>query len=126
MEIGTQALTACEVAADGGAISLGFVDSTGNPATIRLSLSQAGSLAMTLPGLIDKALQTRSGDQSLRHAYPLASWMLEQSSDPTEVMITLRTEDGFSVCFSIPRQRQSELGEALVAQPAPGAALQVN
>ena len=117
MKIDTQALTTCEVAADGGAISLGFVDSTGNPATIRLSLNQVGALAMTLPGLIDKALQTRFGDRSLRYAYPLASWLVEQSSDPTQSMVTLRTEDGFSVCFSIPRQQQSELGEALVAQP---------
>jgi hypothetical protein len=118
MKIDTQALTTCEVAADGGAISLGFVDSTGNPATIRLSLNQVGALAMTLPGLIDKALQTRFGDQSLRYAYPLASWLVEQSSDPTQSMVTLRTEDGFSVCFSIPRQQQSELGEALVDQQA--------
>jgi hypothetical protein len=118
MKIDTQALTTCEVAADGGAISLGFVDSTGNPATIRLSLNQVGALAMTLPGLIDKALQTKFGDQSLRYAYPLASWVVEQSSDPTQGMITLRTVDGFSVCFSIPRAQQSELGEALVAQPA--------
>ena len=118
MEIDTQAFTTCEVAADGGVISLGFVDSTGNPATIRLSLNQVGALAMTLPGLIDKALQTRFGDQSLRYAYPLASWAVEQSSDPTQGMVTLRTVDGFSVCFSIPRQQQSELGEALVAQPA--------
>jgi hypothetical protein len=118
MEIDTQALTTCEVAADGGAISLGFVDSTGNPATIRLSLNQVGALAMTLPGLIDKALQTRFGDQSLRYAYPLDSWIVEQSSDPTQAMVTLRTTDGFSVCFSIPRRQQSELGEALVAQLA--------
>jgi hypothetical protein len=116
MKIDTQALTTCEVAADGGAISLGFVDSTGNPATIRLSLNQVGALAMTLPGLIDKALQTRFGDQSLRYAYPLASWLVEQSSDPTQTMVTLRTVDGFSVCFSIPQRTQSELGEALVAQ----------
>ena len=119
MKIDTQALTTCEVAADGGAISLGFVDSTGNPATIRLSINQVGALAMTLPGLIDKALQTRFGDQSLRYAYPLASWAIEQSTDPTQGMVTLRTTDGFSVCFSIPRQQQSELGEALVAQYAP-------
>jgi hypothetical protein len=37
MEIDTQSLTTCEVAADGGAISLGFVDSTrrrsGSPST---------------------------------------------------------------------------------------------
>ena len=126
MEIDTEALTTCEVAADGGAISLGFVDSEGKPATIRLSLNQVGALAMTLPGLIDKALQTRFGDQSLRYAYPLASWKVEQSSDPTQGMVTLRTVDGFSVCFSIPREQQSELGEALVAQPAARLTLRTN
>ena len=126
MEIDTQALTNCEVAPDGGVISLGFVDSAGRPATIRLSLNQVGALAMTLPGLIDKALQTRYGDRSLRYAYPLASWMVEQSTDPTQGMVTLRTVDGFSVCFSIPREQQSELGEALVAQPAPKVTLRAH
>ena len=126
MEIDTQALTTCEVAADGGAISLGFVDSTGTPATIRLSLNQVGALAMTQPSLLDKALQTRFGDKSLRYAYPLASWVVEQSTDPTQGMVTLRTVDGFSVCFSIPRQQQSELGEALVAQPAPKVTLRAH
>jgi hypothetical protein len=126
MEIETQALTTCEVAADGQAISLGFVDSGGQPATIRLSLNQVGALAMTLPGLIDKALQTRYGDQSLRYAYPLDSWVIEQSTDPTRGMVTLRTTDGFSVCFSIPRAQQSELGEALVAQPVPKVVMRAN
>ena len=115
MDIDTQALTTCEVAPDGGAISLGFVDSTGRPATIRLSLNQIGALAMTLPGLIDKALRALYGDQSLRYAYPLESWAVEQSSDPTTGMITHSTVDGFSVCFSMPRSQQSELGEALAA-----------
>jgi len=126
MEIETQALTTCEVAADGNAISLGFVDATGRPAMIRLSLNQVGALAMTLPGLIDKALQTRFGDQSLRYAYPLASWVVERSTDPSQGMITLRTADGFSVCFSIPRAQQSELGEALVAEPAARLAVRAN
>jgi superfamily II DNA helicase RecQ len=126
MESTTLSLGRCEVAADGGSISLGFVDATGKPATIRLSLSQVGSLAMTLPGLIDKALQKRFGDQSLRYAYPLSSWAIEQSSDPDQVMITLRTEDGFSVCFAIPSEQQSGLGEALVAQPAPKPAMRAN
>jgi hypothetical protein len=126
MEIETQALTTCEVAPDGGAVSLGFVDAAGKPATIRLSLNQVGALAMTLPGLIDKALQTRYGDHSLRYAYPLASWVVEQSSDPTQGMVTLRTVDGFSVCFSIPRAQQNELGEALVAQPAPKVTMRAN
>src|SRR6201991_2535734 len=119
MEIETRALTTCEVAADGNAISLGFVDSGGKPAPIRLSLNQVGALAMTLPSLIDKALQARYGDHSLRYAYPLASWVLEQSSDPTQGMVTLRTTDGFSVCSWPARQQQNALGEALVAQYEP-------
>ena len=119
MDIETQSLTCCEIAVNGGAISLGFVDTKGRPQTIRLSLNQVGALAMTLPVLIGKALQTRFGDDTLRYAYPLKSWVVEQSADPTQGMVTLRTTDGFSVCFSIPRQQQSELGEALVAQYEP-------
>jgi len=119
MEIETQSLTCCEIAPGGDVISLGFVDTKGRPQTIRLSLNQVGALAMTLPGLIGKALQTRFGDDTLRYAYPLESWVVEQSSDPTQGMVTLRTTDGFSVCFSIPRQQQSELGGALVAQYEP-------
>src|SRR5262249_7390097 len=119
MEIETQSLTTCEVAPDGGVISLGFVDSQGKPATIRMSLYQVGALIMTLPSLMDKALQIRFGDTSLRFTYPLESWTVEQSTDPSQGMVTLRTVDGFSVCFSIPREQQSELGEALVSQRAP-------
>jgi hypothetical protein len=115
MEIETRELTRCEVASDGQAISLGFLDTAGEPATIHLSLSQVGALAMTLPGLIAKALQVRFQDQTLRYAYPLESWIVEQSTDPRHGMMTLKTADGFSVCFSIPRELQSRLGEALAA-----------
>ncbi|HEY0851785.1 MAG TPA: hypothetical protein VGD96_17860 [Bradyrhizobium sp.] len=115
MEIETQALTNCEIAPDGDVISLGFVDSGGKPAIIRLSLSQTGALAMTLPGLIDRALQARFRDNSLRYAYPLESWAVEQSTDCKHGMMTLKTFDGFSVCFSLRRKQQSELGEVLVA-----------
>jgi hypothetical protein len=119
MEIDTQLLTCCEIAPGGDAISLGFVDSRGEPQTIRLSLNQVGALAMTLPSLIGRALQTRYGDQSLRYAYPLESWVVERSSDPAQGMVTLRTTDGFTVCFSVLREQQNQLGEALVAEYEP-------
>lgn len=125
MQIDTRALTTCEVAAD-GAVSLGFVDSEGNPTTIRLSLNQVGALVMTLPGLLDKALQSRYGDRSLRYAYPLDTWMVEQSTDPATRMVTLRTVDGFSVCFSVPREQQSPLGEAIAAEPEANVKLRAN
>src|SRR5262249_38805103 len=126
MEINAEALTTCEVTADGGGVSLGLVDSEGKLATIRLSLKQVGALVMTLPALLEKALQTRYGDQSLRYAYPLASWIVEESTDATQRIVTLQTEDGFSVCFAIPREQQSPLGEALMAQPKPSVVLRAN
>jgi hypothetical protein len=126
MEIDNLAFTTFDVAPDGETISFGFVDTVGNPVAIRLSLNQVSALLMTLPGLIDKALQACFRDRSLRNAYPLASWALEQSSDPTQNMITLRTTGGFSVCFSIPRQQQIELGKALATQLAPKVTLHEN
>jgi hypothetical protein len=112
MEIDSQALTTCEIAPDGKAISLGFVDSSGKPAAVRLPVEQVGALVMTLPTLIEKALRKRFGDDSLRYTYPLGSWTFEQSPDPQTSIVTLRTTDGFGVCFSLQRRQQDELGEA--------------
>jgi hypothetical protein len=117
MEISVKSLTTCEVAPDGCAISLRFEDAAGKPAAVRVSLNQVGALIMTLPGLLEAALKARYGDQSLRYAYPLASWVVEQSTDVTQRIITLETEDGFKVRFSIPKAEQSLLGEALI-QPS--------
>jgi hypothetical protein len=119
MEVETQALTTCEIATDGSTISLGFVDPLGNHATIRLSVNQVGALVMTLPHLIDQALQVRFNDPGLRYAHPLGSWVVERSSDPTVTLVTLHTMDGFGVCFSISRAQQRELGEVLATSPAP-------
>jgi hypothetical protein len=116
MDIVSQSLTTCEVAADGDTVVLGFTDSQGTSARIRLPLSQIGALAMTLPDLINKALQSRYGDHTLRYAYPLASWTVERSSDPGTGMMTLSTTDGFSVCFSMERQLQQTLAEALASE----------
>jgi hypothetical protein len=44
---------------------------------------------VTLSGLIDQPLQNRFGDPSLRYAYPLATWVLEQSST-TPIPVTLQ------------------------------------
>ena len=64
MEITVKALTTCDVAPDGGAISLGFEDTTGKPAAVQVSLNQVGALIMTLPGLLERALKARYGDQA--------------------------------------------------------------
>ena len=76
--------------------------------------------------MIEKALQARYGDQSLRYAYPLASGVVEQSTDATQRIVTLQTNHGFSVCFAVPREQQSPLGEALMAQSKSSVMLRVN
>src|SRR5579863_2915790 len=79
MDIESQSLTTCEVAPNGNTVVLGFTDSRGAPARIRLPLNQLGALAVTLPDLINKALQSRYGDHTLRYACPRAS-PLDRSS----------------------------------------------
>jgi hypothetical protein len=68
---------------------------------------------------------SQTGDQSLRSAYPLASWAIEQSTDTTQRIITLQTEDGFKVRFSIPKDEQGLLGEALT-RPMPEMSVRPN
>jgi hypothetical protein len=119
MEIEVQSLTTCDITADNGLISLGFVDISGQPVTIQLSVEQAGAWIMTLPGLVDKALQTRYADATLRYTYPLASWKVEQSTDPNHCMMTLKTADGFGACFLIAREQWSQLREAFAVAPPP-------
>jgi hypothetical protein len=41
-------------------------------------------------------------------------------------MVTLSTTDGFTVCFSMGREVQSELGEALVTEHAAKPGLRAN
>jgi hypothetical protein len=115
MHIELQSLTTCDVAPDGNSIVFGFTDASGVPAQMRLSLNDVGLLAALLPDLIAKALQSRYGDRTLRYAYPIASWTVEQSSDPGTGMVTLSTTDGFRVCFSMPLELQYKLGEALAS-----------
>ena len=50
---------------------------------------------------------------------------VEQSIDTTQRIITLETEDGFKVRFTIPRNEQSLLGEALI-QPMSEATVRPN
>jgi hypothetical protein len=115
MDIESQSLTTCEVAPDGKTVVLGFTDSQGTQARIRLPLNQIGALAMTLPDLINRALQSRYSDPTLRYAYPLASWSVERSTEPGTGMVTLSTTDGFSVCFAMEHTLQQTLGEALAS-----------
>ncbi len=113
MDIEVQALTTYSVADDGQSVALGLKDTAGNNATLRMKICELGNLVMTLPSVIETALRRRYRDVSLRYTYPLGAWRVEASSDPGHVSVTLGTEDGFGVSFSVPRARAGELGAAI-------------
>jgi hypothetical protein len=69
MEIESAQLTTCDVTRDGEVIRIKFVDTAGNPVSLKLPFAQAGSLAVTLPHLLTKALRAHLARQR-RSKYP--------------------------------------------------------
>jgi hypothetical protein len=125
MEIESSKLTTCDVTRDGEVIRLNFVDIAGNSMSLRLPFEQAGALAMTLPGLLTRALKARYGNETSRYVFPLSEWLFEGVADGRTLIVTLKTTDGFEASFAAPldmcRSLASDLRResAFVAAMAP-------
>jgi hypothetical protein len=113
MKIEVKTLTTYTIEADGQSVSLNVMDAAGNPATVVMRIDELGTLAMTLPGLIEAALRRQYRDAELRYTYPMGSWKVEAASDPNSLIVTLRTSDGFGVSFAMPRTQAEQLGESI-------------
>ncbi len=107
------ALTSCEVSKDGEEIRLSVCDSSGDPLDLHLSAEQAGSLAMTLPRLLSVALKARFRDPSMRLVFPLTDYDLEGAAGSEDLILSLKTSDGFEVSFSISPKTLSQIGELI-------------
>jgi hypothetical protein len=113
MHINVQALTDFDIEKDGRSVTLGIVDAMGSPIKLNLQVDQLGQLAMTLPSLIDVAIRRQYGDSSCRFTYPMESWTVEQAVDPSLVILTMRTTDGFGVSFSMRRSKAEEMADSI-------------
>jgi hypothetical protein len=105
-------LTTCGVVDKGRAIRLGFVDPAGKAVAVEFPLDQTLSLMMTLPHLIGRAITFQTNDPTARCVFSLKNWALEKV-DEDGLIVTLSTNDGFAVSFSVPRSTCGELGLAL-------------
>src|SRR4051812_2558336 len=65
---------------------------TGRSASSTETLS---SLVMTLPRMLETAVERRRDDPQARIVYPLAEWRIEISEDYSTRILTLITSDGF-------------------------------
>jgi hypothetical protein len=61
--------------------------------------------------VLNAALRARNRDPSLRLMFPLAECDLEAAAGSPHHILSLRTPDGFEVCFSISQEVLARIGE---------------
>jgi hypothetical protein len=106
-------LTTCGVAPDGSFIELEFVDVSDAKVTVQLPIEHAGGLVMTLPELLSRAVRQNTCDQQARYVFDLGEWAIESVKDQRCLLATLKTTDGFEVCFGIPFEACRSLAQSL-------------
>ncbi len=110
-------LTAWTVLAGGMHVRMDFIGTDGTPHRIVLSFDVLTSLLMTLPRMLQTALDARFSDGSLRFVQRLATWRIEQAEANAGLILRLGTHDGFEVAFALNDHDAGSLGTALVAAP---------
>jgi hypothetical protein len=103
-QINAAELTTYDVDPEGQFVRLHLRDLSGTPRTLVLPTDCLTQLLMSLPGMVQKALRNRHGDDSLRLAHPLDSFNVEAgealASGARQYILTLCTSGGFAVSFS--------------------------
>jgi hypothetical protein len=110
-------LTTWSVQPGGTRIQLDFADGDGTPHHIVLPFDELTGLLMTLPRMLQTALDMRFTDGSARVVQRLGRWRLERSETAPGLILQLGTCDGFEVAFALDGQDADSIGAALLAVP---------
>ena len=110
-----QDLTTWAVLPGGEQVCLGFAATGGETHRIILPMAALTGLLMTLPRILQTALDERFPDGTLRIVHPLGEWRLEQSEGDHGLILQLGTPDGFEVAFAVQDEDAGSLGSALLA-----------
>jgi hypothetical protein len=119
-----QRLTSWKILPGGEHIRLEISAADGTAHSVVLPFDALSSLLMTLPRMLQAALDARCSSGSLRVAQILGKWRLEQAAGETDLILKLATPDGFEVTFAVNSNVAALLGTALVtsasaAEPVP-------
>jgi hypothetical protein len=112
-----QRLTTWAVLPGGTQIRLDFAATEGRTHRIVLPFDTLSGLMMTLPRMLQSALDARFADGSLRVVQRLGAWQLEQLESDGGFLLKLGTTDGFEVAFVLDDEHAGTLGTALLAAP---------
>lgn len=92
----------------------------GRPRRIVLPFDVVASLLMTLPRMMQAALDARFPDGSLRFVQRFGTWQTEQAAGNADLILKLGTPDGFEVAFALNEPDADSLGAALLKAPDTG------
>jgi hypothetical protein len=109
--------TTWSVLPGGTQISLDFVATDGVAHRVVLPVDALSGLMMTLPRMLQSALDERFPDGSLRVVQRLGRWQLERSTVDDGLILKLGTTDGFEVAFALYDEHAGSLGAALQETP---------
>jgi hypothetical protein len=118
-------LTTWRVLTGGTRIALDFVAADGENHSIVLSVDALSGLMMTLPLMLQTALDERFPNGAFRIVQQLAGWQLEQQAATDGLILKLRTTDGFEVSFALATEHAGCLGVALL-EPRPFSTRRLN
>jgi hypothetical protein len=112
-----ESLTAWSVVSGGTEIALDFVAIDGELHRIVLPVDILSGLMMTLPRMLQSALDERFPGGSFRVVQWLGNWQLEQQASGDGLILKLGTQDGFEVAFALNAEHAGSLGAALLQTP---------
>jgi hypothetical protein len=100
---------------DGGThIRMDFVGTDGKAGQLALPFDAVASLLMTLPRMLQAALDARFPDGTLRFVQKLGGWRIEQAAGNGDLILKLGTPDGFEVAFALNECNADALCAALL------------
>jgi len=94
-------LTTFEITPDGSRFCMNVTDEAGQARGLSLPAECLTQLIMTLPEMASKVLKMRYGDDTLRVVYPLGGIRIEAAHVEGVTILTLATQDGFTVSFGL-------------------------
>lgn len=117
--IRAQSLTTFEVSSAGTHVRINTRDEQGQPGTLEMPVDCLSQLLMTLPRMIQTALQRRDG-QSARLTYPMESFRLElgelDANGGQVYILTLKTDGAFEVSFTLKDNLLGVVAQTIIDQ----------
>jgi hypothetical protein len=110
-------LTSWAILAGGTHVRMDFIGTDGAQHQIVLPFDALTGLLMTLPRILQSALDARFSDGSLRFVQQLGARQIEQADFDAGLILKLCTHDGFEVAFALSDHDADSLGTALLAAP---------